>query len=490
MKFLIFLVLSIICSVHCSAQGERINWYFGHYAGLTFNNLNAPIPLLNGNTRAAESCASISNSNGNLLFYANGIDTSTVPYFYFASVWNRNHQPMQNSNGIYGIASITQGQTILPFPSDSNKYFLFSIRLLNSPYNWNLYYSIIDMQLDSGRGAVVQKNVLLCDTDITEKMIAVKHANGRDWWLLVHEKNTANFFEYLLTPNGISGPTIITGGSCIACGTAYDQGQMVFSKDGSKLCVANGFGVLDLYNFDRCSGTLTLNQNLGVSFSALFGWTTFYGCSFSEDGQVLYASRFDTLWQYDLNASNIKASRLYLMSVNNAEYFIGQHLIAADNKIYISTARNSGSVDSLDYKLTVINYPDSVGLACDIRPHSIWLGGHRARGGLPNLPHYELGALTGSMCDTLTALPPQPINTKTLKVYPNPASRQLTINCPQLRIGQPVTVKVYDVLGQEVLSETIQYKIPFQLSVTALSHGLYVVQVQQNNFNGIVRFVK
>jgi len=315
-------------------------------------------------------------------------------------------------------------------------------------------------------------------------MTAVKHGNGRDWWLLVHPFFSNDFYEYLITPAGISGPMLLSVGSCIACNNTDDQGQMVFSKDGSKLCMANTYGILDIFDFDRCTGSLTLNLNLGMPYNPLNGWTTFYGCSFSADGSVLYASRFDTLWQYNLNASNVKASRLYLMGLDNAKYAIGQHMIGPDNKIYIATARNSNSNDSLDYKLSVINYPDSVGYACDLRPHSIWLGGHRSRGGLPNLPHYELGPLTGSLCDTLAGI--NDINDAKLLLYPNPANKWLMINGKWLN-GLPFTLTVYDVLGKTHLAQNTHTTT---IDISTLTPGLYVLRLQQGDKMYYGRFVK
>jgi hypothetical protein len=135
MRTLLFLFLSLICSLQCIAQGERNNWYFGDSAGVTFNSGSLGL-LNNGTTRAHEACSSISDINGNLIFYANGLNTSVFPNTQYAEIWNKTNQPMQNSNVVYAEASMTQGQLILPLPSNSNQYFLFSIRLFIQQYNW------------------------------------------------------------------------------------------------------------------------------------------------------------------------------------------------------------------------------------------------------------------------------------------------------------------------------------------------------------------
>ncbi|MBK8873341.1 MAG: hypothetical protein IPN13_05230 [Bacteroidetes bacterium] len=53
--------------------------------------------------------------------------------------------------------------------------------------------------------------------------------------------------------------------------------------------------------------------------------------------------------------------------------------------------------------LSVINYPDSLGSACNYTPYSFYLGGTRTHYGLPNNPDYDLPAHAGSPCDTLVS---------------------------------------------------------------------------------------
>ncbi|MBK7886914.1 MAG: hypothetical protein IPJ86_06280 [Bacteroidetes bacterium] len=86
-------------------------------------------------------------------------------------------------------------------------------------------------------------------------------------------------------------------------------------------------------------------------------------------------------------------------------------LKAPDDKIYISTfdenyswpyPDTSTAFTTINSNLSVINQPDSLGLACDFQPFSFYLGGARTCYGLPNNPDYELGAWVGSPCDTLS----------------------------------------------------------------------------------------
>jgi len=54
--------------------------------------------------------------------------------------------------------------------------------------------------------------------------------------------------------------------------------------------------------------------------------------------------------------------------------------------------------------LSVINSPDSLGVACNFQPYSFNLGGKRSYFGLPNNPNYDMPPDSGSICDTLSSV--------------------------------------------------------------------------------------
>ncbi|MBK6894735.1 MAG: hypothetical protein IPH00_16795 [Flavobacteriales bacterium] len=58
----------------------------------------------------------------------------------------------------------------------------------------------IDMSLDSGLGGAVSKNeVLIADTLNEGRITAVRHANGRDWWVFCFKANTNIHHRLLVT---------------------------------------------------------------------------------------------------------------------------------------------------------------------------------------------------------------------------------------------------------------------------------------------------
>ena len=64
-----------------------------------------------------------------------------------------------------------------------NKYNLFSIGF-DDQINDGLYNTIIDMRLNGGLGSVVIENKQISGELHADCITAVKHGNGRDWWVI------------------------------------------------------------------------------------------------------------------------------------------------------------------------------------------------------------------------------------------------------------------------------------------------------------------
>jgi len=153
-------------------QQETANWYFGRNAGIRFNAINGTVSAVtDGRLRTLEGCSAISDRGGNLLFYTDGV-----------IIFDRNHNVMQNGNNLSGDFSSTQSAIIVPKPNDLNIYYVFTV---DEPHHLNidnipdskvadddqknnvLNYSVVDVRLNNGNGAVVpgQKNINLVTYD-------------------------------------------------------------------------------------------------------------------------------------------------------------------------------------------------------------------------------------------------------------------------------------------------------------------------------------
>lgn len=219
---LIWALLSVVRPAPSWAQREFDTWYFGQRAGLSFDASGTVRPLADGAMTSGEGCASIADAQGNLLFYTNGI-----------YAWNRQHRRMANGTDLGAFKdstrtellpnSATQGVVVVPRPGSSTQYYVFTVDAAENGLANGLRYSVVDMARQGGLGEVISKNQPvrspIGDGRLTEKLLAVRHANQRDIWLVVHAWNSNVFLSYLLTDAGLSpAPVISAGGWCTAVG--------------------------------------------------------------------------------------------------------------------------------------------------------------------------------------------------------------------------------------------------------------------------------
>jgi hypothetical protein len=131
--------------------------------------------------------------------------------------------------------------------------------------------------------------------------------------------------------------------------------------------------------------------------------------------------------------------------------------------------------------LSVINYPDSLGAACNYEPFSFYLGGKRTYYGLPNNPDYDLPALAGSPCDTLVGvIEAQEISQANIHVFYHTTWEKAFINASNLK-GKTGKLLVYDMQGKVVHSEPLRIQNGYytrDLSFTGYAKGMYLFSIQ------------
>ena len=246
------------------------------------------------------------------------------------------------------------------------------------------------------------------------EITGVKHGNGRDWWLLTHKHQEQLFCSSLIGPAGISPPALQTIGLVRQSGI-----QAAFSSDGTMYASYNTLDDLEIFAFNRCTGLLSNYTHIDINDSMVGG-----GLAFSPNCRYLYASSVLYVYQFDLLASNIAASKQTVAVWDGtyspappfaANFFLMQ--LAPDGKIYINCCNST-----LD--MHVINYPDSAGLACDLQQHSIHLPAFNAFS-IPNYPNYFLGRDLGSPCDSLTDINTYTSTVIPIRVTPQPGSKYI-----------------------------------------------------------------
>ncbi len=486
----IILFLSVAILKCCNCQDRNSNWCFGDSAGINFNNLSNPTTF-SASLVSRGTCASISDSSGNLLFYTN--TRAGIPVLKTTLVWSKNHQIMLNGDSIIGRGWYKE-HIIVPYPGANNLYYLFTAGVSSTS---GFFYSIIDMSQNGGLGTVVQKNVQLQGSDFwaNDGISAIKHGNGRDWWVVLrnwyNQIPNDTFYFYLITPAGVSLDHIQNIGDMIIPGFY----RIEPANDGNKIAVCTPGGLLEEFTFDRCTGYLSSeiiieheNPN-----SNLIPW--YWDCELSANKNLLYVSSTYSqndsnsyLFQYNLNDANPSITRDTLYRIKEPVEG-GLIELAPDNKIYWSCDYYVGSIfypDSVrniyNENLSVINYPDSLGATCDFQPFSFYLGGKRTYYGLPNNPNYELGADSGSICDSLTVgilNNEQGISNTELFVFYHPGWQTAFINAKGLA-GKKYVLTVADVFGHIIYRENGKLDGPYytyDLHMNSFADGLYIVSL-------------
>ena len=369
-----------------------------------------------------------------------------------------------------------------------------------------VYNRLIDT-LNQGKGAWYgNMNQIVSDFDSMRawSFTAVRHANGRDWWVASHRHGDDTIYVMLATTDTMFMVHRLRIGTdnCLfnlSPTAGGNVGMMIFSQDGSRLLNVNGEGLVEVYDFDRCSGLLS--NPLQIEAPSVINGVYrrgMYTCSFSPSGRFIYTCQFDALTeiielvQYDLFASNPKQTRTVLYTNNsNQGFFLYVHL-GPDGKIYLPPQCNSNNVcfplDST--KLSVILYPDSGGLACQFTPNYIDMGRQVLPTFLSMAPNYDLGPIDGSPCDTLgidtrpadpdtTVKVTQDIWPEQLKVYPNPVHEQVIIESGR---GMEVTAyHLYDLQGKVLQESVFKHSLSrIEINITELPPGHYILEVLTN----------
>ena len=341
----------------CFSQGKEANiWYFGVAAGVDFNQGSPPAALTNsqmyiisGNHAGS---ATISDSTGSLLFYSDGV-----------KIWNKDHQVMQNGAAMGG--SSTQGAMIVPKPGNDYLYYFFNF---HNDYQTSYFqYSVIDMNLDNGRGAVLEnkKRIILLE-DVTQHLSAIKNNTTDEIWVLTHGLGNRNFYAFKITEDSLHTEPVISQAGSYIQGL---MGYMKFSPNGEKVALASRHdSFFEILNFDINTGTVG-NSNI------VHKEGEFIAVGFSPDNSKFYAESF-RLYQYDLEAGSPQ-------EIINSEVLITEDgtahdalQLGPDGKLYCSFGYQ-------DY-LSVINYPNLKGLACDYQDDAVYLEGRQTSGGLPS----------------------------------------------------------------------------------------------------------
>lgn len=352
----------------------------GYGFGIDFNS-GTPQSITNA-WQGGIGAASVSDKNGQLLFYTDG-----------NIIWNRNHVVMPhgwdiNNDGSmnnyfildrgWSTANVAGGYNstvIVPMPGSLSKYYVFSI-----PRKWatqsggfaewygHLYYTVVDMELDGGLGDVdtAQKAVLVAQ-DLMESITAVAGDNC-NFWLLTHDMFTTNYKAFNIDRDGVdTNPVASPAGTLATTRWPLPYAKRLrISPDRRRvgLCVwgnmqvgftsgpADSNSIIDISDFDPVTGM--------VSGTVTIPAYNVYDLAFSPNSSQLYLSSKVSVLQYNISIVPPWQDVRIDPDTNQSTYTSMR--LAPDQKIYLAGYKPPASPIS-NFGAS-IGYPDGSGTAC------------------------------------------------------------------------------------------------------------------------------
>ena len=350
---------------------------------------------------------SMSTIDGELIFYSNGVELYNAEDEIMLNSEDFNYNEFHEGYENVGLP-IAQGLISFQSVSEDDLYYLFHLKIDYEfvdnnnfyVYTKGLYYTSIDIAGDNGYGEVIEKGIpIIEDTLASGGLTATRHANGRDWWILMPEIEGNRYYRVLLDPDGVH----LIGSQDLGSYSVTDFGQATFSPDGSWYIRNHMIGgsteddYLDLYRFDRCTGLLSDHERFVYGSETSAGG----GVIVSPNNRFLYAVHREHIYQLDLESDDILAS-LDTIAVYDGfsesesgllktTFFLGQS--APDGKIYLNCTNGTSY-------LHLIHNPNGHGANCFFEQRGVKLP-TRNFSSLSNFPFYRLGPIDGSPCDTL-----------------------------------------------------------------------------------------
>jgi hypothetical protein len=334
-KNFLFLFLVLYAS-HSFSQGENNNWYFGDRASVNF--ATTPISVYYSAMSQLEGVASISDSNGDLLFYTNGIN-----------VWNRQHQIMPNGIGLSGNNS-TQQVLIVPYPLHNNMYYIFTTSLAFSTTP-NIAYTIVDLSLGSlgtngsPLGDVIASTlntpILINNQFIfgTEAITYTLHNDQDKYWILI--PNGSFLYSYLLDGNGLSTtpsisniplPSPLLGFGEIKVSPNLPSSLGLSYTNFVSITRWNNPIDISISSFNNSTGLLTNN------YQVLVGATNSYSTEYSSNGLLMYSSsKLGEVYCYDLFSTD---TNNFVREIYNSSFECYTLQRAKNDEIYLSVNGN------------------------------------------------------------------------------------------------------------------------------------------------------
>jgi hypothetical protein len=433
--------------------------------------------------------ASVCDTTGQLLFYSNGCVLLDSSFQYIVGADTINRGPRWNIHcASVPQSTVTSGYAIVNgcwiLPVAENKFKVYYADLINSTaHSSGIRFATVERDPVSGKLKGRDPDSYLFQTDLQPEIRGVvRHANGRDYWMVNEAYQDKKYYISLIDSTATIHPSDSQYFAELPEKKFHGGSQGCFSPDGEKYFTVSSYNQCQVFDFDRCTGKLSnvVHIPLPVPYDSIYGST---GIAISPNSRFMYLMTATSIWQYDLTATNIEASKIRVAQHDGWNYYINnipfriifyQSQLGPDGKIYIFPPAGRAG-------FSVIDQPDLYGTACNVIQHKYTFPDWGNVSQPPRFPNFRLGPEVGSPCDTLTSATNTPVIESKMILRPNPAIDYsvVDITTSDYSEGAQLEVEVSNTGGAVINS----YKVPpyaalQRIETSMLPNGMYFVTLQ------------
>ncbi len=428
------------------------------------------------------SSASFADKEGNLLFASNGwrlVNSYCEVLSY--KLWH-DDIPWPGGSPDTTRVDLTRGPLFLPDPADSNRVYLFYGEYVTNYPMQTLGFARVDVRfcyalLDIPTQSLISKDHIILDqVTALSDMVALRHGNGRDWWIYKPTLQSNQYYRGLLSTAGLSEFELYTVPNMQGREQAFTMTH--FTQDGSMMAHFSTYQAkyCQRLDVDRCTGNLSNPRE--TDLNPMFRPAEVGNFILSPDGSKFYGYRLnyndstyvEGTYQYDFQLDSLifmsPIGNLLFLSSNFKELYLYSRVIVNDTSF-----RYLGSIQS----------PNSLGLLANVDDFKYPLVNAPVMLASPNFANYRLGPLAGSVCDTLgsvTVGAPVKSASDALSIFPNPSREVLHVRFQGLA-QHPALLTVHNSMGQVLHRQALEQEYTaLHTNTLHLPPGVYTVQVQ------------
>ncbi len=316
-------------------------WTFGNHCRMTWNDDASSFAFtVDPSMNTGEGCASLSDPDtGELLIYTDGSD-----------VWDGDGARVYS--GLPGESSSLHAGVIVPVPGIPGDVYIFAHK---ASVSWNVAYQRFRISASGGVTSIGASGTIALGPNAgREGMIAIQHANGVDYWLLI--SGASAIFVVPVTSAGVGAPTAVPSELSVWANgwhlfAASHQGDRVVMSGNDS--TSGPAGDMAAWDFDPATGTLSNRVVLNPTFRR----NQYYGSVFSPDGSKLYFTTLhepggaSRVYQYDFDTDTFTE-----LGHSSTRYYHGDGRLGPDGKLYFAGSEAPS--------IHVINFPNAAGTGC------------------------------------------------------------------------------------------------------------------------------